>query len=229
MSSSELLIHFLVSPQLDFIGLPGEFPGSSDDPESTQYPEVHIGEECARRLRGSGKPGDDPFVDFTLKLLERTSPEVRIVTDEDWHTPQSDEFITFGKHCLMGSSGAKLPERIEEKRWHEHFSYIRANSLNISTDPRFSDEMNRLVKNFPRNRIKVSLSGVYSHLKVDYLLLNLRTQEPIFDPKQIAVCEFLCASPEMDDHVAAMRKFSQMKISILQNQDEFEEWLGTPI
>lgn len=99
----------------------------------------------ARKLRGDGEVGNDPLVDFALCIIEQKNIETHIVSDEDWHAHGWWEFEVFDEHCLMGEQGTKLLERIEEFRWHERFDCIRANSLNISTDSRYSQTLSRII------------------------------------------------------------------------------------
>ena len=216
------LIQFFVCAQIDFIGLPDEFI-------SEHRSGLHIGEKSVQKLRGCGKKGDDPLVDYGCTLLSESCKDVYFVSDEDWHPEKWWEFSVFGQHCVKGSHGAKLPSALEGHRWDERFFYIRANSIDTSADPRFSQILNGIIKDISKTDVKIAIAGVMSHIKVDYLIFNLLTTQPTFLPDQIGVCEFLCASQNEDDHYYAMRKFRQLGVNVFTDFDEFAVWAGLNI
>jgi nicotinamidase-related amidase len=213
------LILFYVCPQLDFIGLPGEIPNYS-------YPQIHLNDDAINKLRGTGLPGADPLTDFAEEIMANPSLEPCLVTDEDWHPENWWEFAVFdGPHCVKGTPGARLPERLESLRQNEQFFTIRANSLDVSTDPNYSRTLESIIRGVPRSGIRVGVAGVLSHLKVDSLVFNLLTAQPSFSYANICICEFLCASDDIRDHEAAMRKFHQLHLKIAKSSEEFMEWL----
>lgn len=212
------LIQFFVCAQIDFVGVEHEL-----DAENRSG--LYIGEEAVYKLRKSGVPGDDPLVDYACNLLSDQNQDSYFVSDEDWHPEKWWEFEVFGgPHCVKGSHGAKLPLGLEAHRWDERFFYIRANSIDTSADPRYTQILNNLTDNISKADIKIAVAGVMSHIKVDYLVFNLLTTEPTFAPNQIAVCEFLCASQDKSDHEFAMRKFRQLGVNVFENFEDFAEW-----
>lgn len=212
-------ILFLVTPQIDFIGLESELPESG--PSS-----LHVGPEVVSRLRGNGQVGGDPLVDIADAWLSCDEKDTFLVTDEDWHPDNWWEFSVFhGKHCVKGTVGARLPERLERKRWEDNFHYIRANSINIGVDPLYAETLKKVIGSTPRSKIKVLVAGVYTNIKVDYLLMNLLTTQPAFPYSNIAVCEYLCGAADRRDHEAAIRKFKELNLKSIGSTSELEKWL----
>ncbi len=215
-------IQFFVCTQIDVIGV-------KDELVEEKRSGIYVGEAAVSRLRKSGAEGDDPLVDYGCYLLSDSCTNAYVVSDEDWHPEKWWEFDVFGgPHCVKGSHGAKLPLRLEAHRWDERFFYIRANSIDTSADPRYSKILHSLTEDVFKTDIKIGIAGVMSHIKVDYLIFNLLTTEPVFSPDQIAVCEYLCASQNQADHDAAMRKFRQLGVNVFENYEDFAAWADLP-
>ncbi|MBI3925523.1 MAG: hypothetical protein HY319_08290 [Armatimonadetes bacterium] len=212
----EKSIQFIVCPQRDFIGRDAEAASNR----------LHVGAAAIGRLRGSGG-GTDPFVETIRLLFDDSVPgteQLQVVVEEDWHPRSCEEFPIFGEHCLKGSHGAELAGGLEQFRWHPRTHVVRANSLNIAAVPSYRRLMKRLVGASRPEAIRVGVFGVWTHIKVEYLLLNLRTLYPSFP--QLAVCEPLCASPREDDHRHAMSKFRDLGYQVFEEIEGYLVWLG---
>ena len=220
-NSPEKVIQFLVSPQNDFI--------TRIEAEETPPNELHVGYEAANKLRGSGK-GIDPFVETVSKFFDDTIPgtdKLFVILDEDWHPKHSDEFKTWGNHCIKGTDGARLPKELDEYRFHERCDSIRANSINISTDSRFEPTIGKYCGNSKPEKIRAGIIGVWTHLKVEYLLIALNTVFPKLDFSNIGICAPLCASPRKQDHDNAIAKFKSFQVNVFEDRDEYcRDWLG---
>jgi hypothetical protein len=217
------VVQFLVCPQNDFIGLP---PGGTDWRPS----KLHVGASAVRTLRGDGSPGGDPFVDTVCRLYDEGEwprHEIRVVVDEDWHPADCPEFATFEPHCIKRTWGAELPGRLEGLRWDRRTRFLRANSINIAADRKRYDEMIAdVIGDADPLRVRVGVMGVWTHVKVEYLVFNLITVEPRFAPTQIGVCGPLCASPDPADSEAALRKFAKyLGVRVFPATDEYVAWL----
>jgi len=237
---AEKVVQFLVCPQIDFIGTEQELRASREThADGAQRAEgapqaslLHVGWEAVKKLRGdNGEP--DLFVETVSALFnDKIEGTNRIFTilDEDWHPKSCAEFEQFGTHCVKGSAGARLPEKIEEFRWHRRMHVIRANSINIATSKDYGEVLKKVCGDTKNPRIKAGVIGVWTHVKVDYLLLNLQTHWPCFKPGQLAVCEPLCASPNRDAHNAAINKFRDFDIKVYDDVQRYlAEWLALDI
>lgn len=218
--SIEKAIQFLVCPQEDFIGRlsTGALPNNK----------LHVGSFATGRLRGNGMKGaSDPYVDTVKGLMDEANAgasRVHLVLDEDWHPHSCEEFPVFGQHCVKGSDGARLVGDLEELRWHPRTHVIRANSLNIASTPRYQEVLEEIVAGTRVERIRVGVFGVWTHVKVEYLLLNLTSMAPKFC--HVGVCGPLCASPNNEDHVNALKKFRALGYTVFDDIPSYATWLG---
>ncbi len=217
----EKVIQFLVCPQNDFI----------DRIEKGQRKKnkLHIRYQGAIKLRG-GKDEPDFFIETVSRMFDDNiagSERISIIIDEDWHPKSCVEFPVFGEHCVKGTDGAKLPGRLEEFRRHPRTKIIRANSINIAGSPNYRKTLEEVCGNTRISNIRVGVIGVWTHVKVEYLMFNLHTLWPKFFFSQMAVCEPLCASPQREFHNVAIKKFRLFNINVYENIDQYcSEWLG---
>ena len=230
MNDVKKYIQFLVSPQLDFIGKNKPVI----EPDSSDRIDLYIGEEAIKRLRGTY--GFDPFVEiseYILKQSESSNGSLSVVLDEDWHNTNDPEFDVFKRHCIKGSKGASLPKELEEYRWNDYTYTIRANSINVASHRHYQQVLKSIMgterpERFTRtDEVRVGVYGVWTHIKVEYLLLSLSTMPPAIFPRQnIAVCAPLCASPDDADHVYAIEKFAKLGYTVCDDILGYLEWMG---
>jgi nicotinamidase-related amidase len=147
-----------------------------------------------------------------------------VIIDEDWHPKNCSEFPIFGEHCVKGSEGARLAGALEEMRWHDKTHIIRANSINVASTHKYAETLETVCGRTRPDRIRVGVFGVWTHVKVEYLLLNLRTLAPRFE--QIAVCGPLCAAPNPDWHAAGLAKLRMMGFRVFDEIDAYVDWMG---
>jgi nicotinamidase-related amidase len=226
MSKIEKAIQFLVSPQRDFIGY--------IQTEDGRPPNVlHVGAEGVAKLRGKeSDKEDDPFVNTTKRLFDANIPgseRISVVLDEDWHNSTHPEFEIFGRHCVKGTDGARLVGDLEDYRWEENVHVLRANSINVASDPRYAQILEDIVGKTRVDRIHVGVYGVWTNIKVEYLMLDLLTLPPRFPIECIGVCEPLTAAPEQRYQDSAMEKFSLMGFQLFDNIPDYLRWMGLEI
>jgi nicotinamidase-related amidase len=214
----ERAIQFLVCPQRDFIGWlePGTRPPNR----------LHVGPGGTEKLRGA--PGArDVFVETVRRFYDDARPgtdRLRVVFDEDWHPRRCDEFPVYGEHCVKGTKGAELVGGLEAFRWHPRTFVLRANSVNVAASPRYAEVVEHALGEARVEATRVGIFGVWTHVKVEQLAINLRTLAPAF--QHVAICEALCASPERQDHAAAIRKLKQMGFEIFEEVEPYLAWMG---
>lgn len=217
------VIQFLVCPQNDFIGR------RSEAPEGWKFSTLHVGDEAVERLRGKGTEGSpDPFVEAVERLYDPgTWSNVRVVMDVDFHPERCPEFEVFGPHCVRGTWGAKLVSRLDRFLWDPRTQVIRANSLNVAADrERYCAVINWAKGDHYPEDVRVGVFGVWTHVKVEYLIFNLMTVPPYFRPDRIGVCAPLCASPNPRDHEAALDKFRRvLGVNVFESVEEYFSWL----
>ena len=224
LNKVEKVIQFLVCPQKDFIG---RIEKDEDRPNK-----LHVGYKAITKLRGADN-GPDPFVDTVAKFFDDSIPgteKLSVILDEDWHPNHCDEFKAFGEHCVKGTEGAELSKGLEQFRYHDRCQHIHANSINIVSDSKYGETVKRAClpcENPKPGDIRAGVIGVWTHVKVEYLLVALHTFFPELPFQNIAVCEPLCASPEKEDHDMAIKKFRDYKINVFEDRNQYcHEWLG---
>lgn len=230
MNDVKKYIQFLVSPQLDFIGKNRPVI----EPDSADRIDLYIGEEAIKRLRGVDD--FDPFVEISEYILKQSAVSdgsLSVVLDEDWHNTNDPEFDVFKKHCIKGSKGASLPKELEKYRWNDYTYTIRANSINVASHRHYQQVLKSIMgterpERFTRtDEVRVGVYGVWTHIKVEYLLLSLSTMPPAIFPRQnIAVCAPLCASPNHEDHVYAIEKFRKLGYMVFDDILDYLKWMG---
>ena len=223
MKQIEKAIQFLVNPQKDFIG---RMASDQDGPPSN----LHVGKEAVTKLRGNGESNSvDPFVETTKLLFDSNrsgTEKVSVVLDEDWHNSNEPEFMFSGRHCVKGTDGAKLVGDLDLYRWEENVHVLRANSLNVGAHPHYGQILKTIVGDTEPTKIRVGVYGVWTSVKVEYLLLNLQTLPPKFPPTLLGVCEPLTAAPDKKMHEAALEKLEMLGVQIFYKIPAYLEWLG---
>lgn len=216
-SGVDRAIQFLVCPQRDFIG---RLAAEQEPPNR-----LHVGHRGVERLRGA-QDGRDLFVETTRRFYGDDAEHVQVVIDEDWHPRSWWEFDVFGEHCIKGSAGAQLVGGLETYRWHARTHVLRANSINVAAHAGYQPLLESLIDGRKPSRVKVGAYGVWTNIKVEYLLLNLMTMAPSFPVKNLAVLEPLCACPDPTDHDDAIRKLSNLGVTIFRDVRDYLAWMG---
>jgi len=221
----EKTIQFLVCPQNDFID------GVDVHGTSRAVNKLHVGPRAARKLRGDQvKNEPDYFVQTVSRFFNDTIPgteNLTVIIDEDWHPQSCDEFDVFGPHCIKGQWGAELPGELEEHRHHRRCQVIRANSINIASDHRYEKVLRQVCGNTRPDRIRIGVLGVWTHVKVEYLLIGLNTLWPGIPFGQMAICEPLCAAPDLEMHRFAIEKLRSFTVNVFNDIDDYcANWLG---
>jgi nicotinamidase-related amidase len=223
LTAPDKAIQFLVSPQRDFIG---RIRTSDGKPPNS----LHIGPNGVSKLRGDPKNGaQDALVETVRRIITTKLPSgepIQVVLDEDWHNANCPEFAVFGRHCVKGTDGAALVGDLGELRWEDNVHVIRANSINIASDPQYSKTLDELCGSTPPDRIHVGIIGVWTNIKVEYLAVNLMTLPPCFAPERVGICEPLTAAPEKSWHDSAIDKLKMMGCQVFQDIPSYLRWMG---
>lgn len=216
----EKALQFLVCPQRDFIDRLDE---GQERPNA-----LHVGFDGARKIRGAGD-GPDPFVDTTMRLFADTpeTARVEVIIDEDWHPRSCAEFPIFGEHCVKGSEGAQLVGELEELRWHPRTHVLRANNINVAAHPQYRRLLDEVLGGLRPDQVRVGVYGVWTNVKVEYLLISLLTCAPRFPMSNIALLEPLCACPDPRDHDQAIDKLERvLGFQVFRRVEPYLAWLG---
>ena len=69
--------------------------------------------------------GAEKVIDYIVDLAEKFKKEnLPIITTQDWHDENDREFEVWPKHCVAGSEGARLTEKLERvlDGYDKHYS-----------------------------------------------------------------------------------------------------------
>ena len=110
----------------------------------------------------------------------RATKNVRIVYIRDWHDPrdarQRAELDFFGDHCLIGTTGARFIDVLEEySRDRQRAAIVDATGISDFEDTPIADIISVQVGNADRERLPVGVVGVWTNVKVS--LPALRPQD----------------------------------------------------
>ncbi len=187
---------------------------------------MHIGREEALRLVGAD-PANGPLV---RALSACTAAEhVRVVHVRDWHDPddprQQAELAFFGPHCIMGTHGARFVDAVESfSRDRGRAAVVDATGINDFEDTPLTDTLDALIEDDDRAAIPVGVIGVWTNVKIQYLLYDLKTRARLHN---LATCSRLVAAPDRVEHRNTLRHLETvLNVKVYHEVDEFLAFLG---
>lgn len=187
---------------------------------------LHIGREESLRIVGAD-PRRGPLV-RTLAACA-AAEHVRVVHIRDWHNPddprQQAELEFFGPHCIMGSSGAQFVDAVEAfSRDRGRSAIVDATGINDFEDTPLEETLQVLVEDMDRRTIPVGVIGVWTNVKIHYLLYDLKTRAGFH---KLATCSKLVAAPDRMEHRNALRQLDTiLGVQVFHEVDEFLDFLG---
>lgn len=187
---------------------------------------LHIGREEALRIVGAD-PAQGPLVKALSACA--AAEQVRIVHIRDWHDPddprQQPELEFFGPHCIMGSHGAKFVDTVEAfSRDRGRSAIVDATGINDFEDTPLAETLDMLSENTDRMTIPVGVIGVWTNVKIHYLLYDLKTRAGFHN---LGTCSKLVAAPDRIEHRNALRQLETvLGVKIFHEVDEFLAFLG---
>lgn len=204
--------------QNDFIA---PLPAGSSAPNK-----LHIGREEALRLVGAD-PAKGPLVRALSACT--TADHMRVVHIRDWHDAddprQQPELAFFGPHCLMGTWGARFVDAVESfSRDRGRSAVVDATGINDFEDTPLMDTLDALIEDDDRAAIPVGVIGVWTNVKIHYLLYDLKTRARLHN---LATCSRLVAAPDRVEHRNALRHLETiLNVKVFHEVDEFLAFLG---
>lgn len=187
--------------------------------------QLHIGAEKALALVGP-EPATGPLVRAVSACAD--DPAVGVIFIRDWHDPedpaQQDELDFFGPHCLMGTPGARLIDVLEAySRDRRTATVIDTKGINDFEDSDMEGILKSLLGTRLRETVPVGVIGAWTHVKVHYLLYDLKTRGGF---TRIATCAPLLAAPDTAAHEAAIHHFrTVLGITVCETILEFLSFL----
>lgn len=183
---------------------------------------LHVGWSESRRLLGED-PSRGPLAQVLERCLE--IEDLEMIHVRDWHDPadprQEAEMRHFGRHCVRGTPGAEFVAGLhQELVGHPRSHVVDSISLNDTLEGPLPDLLRRLAG----PEVRVGVIGVWTDVKVHYLLYELKTR---FALNHLAVCSALVASRDRRRHFEALDQMRQvLGVRVIDSPGEFLEWLG---
>ncbi len=190
---------------------------------------LHIGWEEATRVVGAD-PAHGPLVRAVSACAE--AENVRIVHIRDWHDPddprQQPELKFFGPHCLVGHEGARFIDVLEAySRDRRRAAIVDSTGINDFEDTPLAEIIDAQLGDADRYTIPVGVIGVWTNVKVQYLLYDLKTRARLHN---LATCSKLVASPDRVAHRHALRHLEEvLNVLVFHEIEPFLEFLGVRV
>jgi nicotinamidase-related amidase/predicted Ser/Thr protein kinase len=187
---------------------------------------LHIGRDEALRIVGT-----DPATGPLVRALSACAgaDHLRIVHVRDWHDPddprQQAELRFFGPHCVMGTWGARFVDAIESySRDRGRSAVVDATGINDFEDTPLLETLEALLGDADRATVPVGVIGVWTNVKVQYLLYDLKTRARLHN---LATCSRLVAAPDRVEHRNALRHLETvLNVRVFHEVDQFLDFLG---
>ncbi len=187
---------------------------------------LHIGWEEATRIVGPD-PCHGPLVRAVSACAQ--AENVRLIHIRDWHDPddprQQPELKFFGPHCLVGHEGARFIDVIEAfSRDRRRAAIVDSTGINDFEDTPLAEIIDAQLGEADRYTVPVGVIGVWTNVKVQYLLYDLKTRARLHN---LATCSKLVASPDRVAHRHALRHLEEvLGVLVFHEVEPFLEFLG---
>lgn len=184
---------------------------------------LHVGHAEARRLLGE-IPEEGPVA--TLLAWARSQPDLHLLHVRDWHDPQdpaqAEHLTHFQPHCLRGTRGARLVLDFDDHPApNEHL--VDALTLNDFEGSSLPAHLERIRALSPGEPLRVGVMGVWTDVKVSFLLYDLKTRARV---DALATCSALTASHSRSQHFLALDQLRRvLGVEVLDAVSAFAAWL----
>ena len=117
--------------------------------------------------------GAEKVVDYIVELVEEFKKEgLPIITTQDWHDENDREFEVWPKHCVAGTDGARLTEKLEKalEGYDKHYS-VKKTRFSAFYRTNFED----LIKELEIDEFEVV--GVVTNICVMFTVEEIRNRD----------------------------------------------------
>ena len=145
--------------------------------------------------------GAEKVVDYIVNLAEKFKREnLPIITTQDWHDESDREFEVWPKHCVAGSEGARLTEKLENALdGYERHYYIRKTRFSAFYKTNFDE----IIRNLEIDEFDVV--GVVTNICVMFTVEEIRNRDI-----PVRVHEKGVSSYDEDLHKFAIRQMKEV-------------------
>ncbi len=117
--------------------------------------------------------GAEKVVDYIVSLAERFKEDnLPIITTQDWHDEDDREFEVWPKHCVAGSDGARLTEKLEKALdgYENHYSVKKTRFSAF-----YKTDFDELIKDLGIDEFEVV--GVVTNICVMFTVEEIRNRD----------------------------------------------------
>ncbi len=117
--------------------------------------------------------GAEKVVDYIVELVEKfKKEELPIITTQDWHDENDREFEVWPRHCVAGTDGARLTEKLEKalEGYEKHYS-VKKTRFSAFYKTNFED----LIKELGIDEFEVV--GVVTNICVMFTVEEIRNRD----------------------------------------------------
>lgn len=233
-------IAIVICMQNDFIGPKGL---ASDRIVANQRLSLHGGKRASQRILGNAD-GPTPLDDVLEIIHQDDNTYVVYVEDQhpdDPHDPTiQSHFDIFGRHCVVGTDGARPVGRIGDLQGLRRSQVIATDALNLATHPPVVEAITSIIReneiDDPK-QVKFLVMGGLTDVLIADCARGFNHICGIPNPYReegdrwmfflnVAVTDRYCFSNNNTDHEAALRGMDKVAIRILRSDGEMFEFLG---
>ncbi len=145
--------------------------------------------------------GAEKVIDYVVSLAERFKEEnLPIITTQDWHDEDDREFEVWPKHCVAGSDGARLTEKLEKALdgYKNHYSVKKTRFSAF-----YKTDFDELIKDLGIDEFEVV--GVVTNICVMFTVEEIRNRDI-----PVKVHEKGVSSYDKDLHRFAIRQMREV-------------------
>lgn len=184
---------------------------------------VHVGRHEAERLCGPA----GTLIDFLVLANQSKAEEVGIIHICDEHDPIRDKehLERFGRHGVRDTPGAKLVGTLDDLAAARPNTFkVEAGDLNDLHETNIVKVLKGLLEGRDPSEIKFGVVGVWTDVKVSYLIRDLITELGV---KQVATCSSLTASSDIENHYSALTHLKEvLGVKVFHSHIGMLRWLN---
>lgn len=145
--------------------------------------------------------GADKVIAPVIDLAKKTTENFQIIiTTQDWHEPDDEEFSIWPKHCVKNTYGAEIVEPLK-KLLQTYSKHITIHKTRYSAF--HGTNLEQLIKDYSINEVEIC--GVVTHICVLFTAEELRNRGI-----KVTVHEQATASYDLELHRFAIRMMKEV-------------------
>ncbi len=138
-----------------------------------------------------------PVIDLTERAINGSQI---LITTQDWHEPDDEEFLVWPKHCVKNTYGAEIVEPLRKllQNYEKHFPIHKTRYSAF-----YGTHLEQLLKDLSIDEVEIC--GVVTHICVFFTVEELRNRGI-----KVTVHEQATASYDLELHKFAIRMMKEV-------------------